>query len=90
MSTPPRDPGKPDGGMRLRSWLTSEWRPLFGIVLGSVAFVAILMVASGSHAHPDANEFCRGHGGVRNLDAGGFYAPPTATCMDGTAGRVWL
>lgn len=76
--------------MTWRKWLTTEWRPLVAIVGGSIAFVLILAAIYNSHPHPTAEEFCRGHGGVRNLDAGGFYTPPAATCKDGTAGRVWF
>lgn len=72
---------------RIRRW--GGW-PLVLAIVASIAFVGILSLVYESHAHPNANEFCAGHGGVRNLDPGGFYTPSAATCNDGTAGRVWL
>lgn len=76
--------------MTWRQFVRSEWKTLAAIVTFSITFAALLFVIHESHAHPTANQFCEGHGGVRNLDAGGFYSPPAATCNDGTAGRVWL
>jgi hypothetical protein len=73
-----------------RKWLTTEWRPLLGIIVGAIIFVLFLAAIYNLHDHPTANEFCRGHGGVSYLDAGGFYSPPAATCKDGTAGQVWF
>lgn len=77
--------------MTWRQFFRSQWKPLSLIAAAAIAFTAVAYVVHESHARPTANEFCEGHGGVRFLDAGGgFYSVSAATCMDGTAGRVWL
>lgn len=83
---PPTNPGKPTEGARL-----SERRKFFlfiaAVVVFAVAFVLLLVSVAGDRPTPD--EFCAGHGGVRHLDAGGFYTPAAATCRDGHAGTVY-
>ncbi len=74
---------------RLREW-KEKWGVIVLCLVAAGAFTGVLYLVHESHDRPTAEQFCKGHGGVRNLDVGGFYATPVATCMDGTAGRVWL